>query len=404
MERNWTEKDISSLAARKKVLEALWTERYGKLPASPRYFSSPGRAEIVGNHTDHNLGKVLVAAISCDVFCLVEKREDDVVEIVSEGFHPIRIRLSDTERRERERGKSISFARGVMHYLQERGYAVGGFNAVTTSNVFRGAGVSSSAAFSVLVAEIENRLYLNGALSPMDKARAAQYAENVFFGKPCGLLDQSGVALGGLNKIDFADPENPVIGRAPTPAGYRLVLTSTGGSHAGLTSHYAAIKSEMSKVAGYFGQSVLRGIREEQIVENLRALREYAGDRAVLRALHYVAENERVDRAVAGLERGDVNAFLAAVQESGESSLGYLQNCSVPGGKEQPIVLGLRLSERYLKEGAFRMMGGGFAGTVLAIVHENCVEAYAAGMAAAFGKENVFFADVREAGACELHI
>ena len=399
------EKSIQeSFAARREVLESLWSERYGSLPKSPRYFSSPGRAEIVGNHTDHNLGKVLVSAISCDVLSLVEPRSDGVVEIVSAGFSPVSVRISDTERKEREKGKSVSFARGVIAYLKDRGYEVGGFSAVTTSNVFRGAGVSSSAAFAVLVAEIENALYLKGALSPMDKARAAQYAENVYFGKPCGLLDQSGVALGGLNKIDFADPENPVIRHVKKPEGYKLVLTSTGGSHAGLTSHYAAIREEMGKVAEYFHKPNLRALTEEEVVGELQALRAYAGDRAVLRALHYFAENERVDRAAEGLARGDVDTFLTAVRESGESSLGYLQNCSVPGGKEQPIVLGLRLSERYLKHGAFRVMGGGFAGTVLGICREDCAEEYALGMAKAFGQENVFFADVRESGTSELTI
>ena len=393
-----------AFTARIESLKNFWVTRYGRPSMRARVFSSPGRAEIVGNHTDHNLGKVLVSAISCDILCLVEPRRDGVVEITSEGFRPIRMRISDTARRESEKGKSPAFVRGVLNYLKERGYAIGGFSAVTASNVFRGAGVSSSAAFSVLVAEIENALYLDGALLPMDKARAAQYAENVYFGKPCGLLDQSGVALGGLNQIDFATPENPVIRRVPKPDGYRLVLTSTGGSHAGLTSHYAAIRKEMGKVAEYFGQQTLRALCEEQVVSELKALREYAGDRAVLRALHYFAENDRVDRAADGLVRGDVGAFLTAVKESGESSLSYLQNCSVPGAKEQPIVLGLRLSERYLKEGAFRVMGGGFAGTVLGICREDCTEEYAAGMAKAFGKENVFLADVREAGACEIQI
>lgn len=387
---------------RKTALEAFYRARYRSAPE--RWVSSSGRAEIVGNHTDHNLGKVLVSAISCDILCAAGRRTDGIVEIASEDFYPIRFSVKDLKCREREKGKSVALARGVCRAVSDAGYSFGGFSAVTSSNLFRGAGVSSSAAFEVLVAELVNALYLDGALSPERKARMAQYAENVYFGKPCGLLDQSGVALGGLHKIDFSDASAPVFEKIPRPKGYALVMTNTGGSHAKLTAHYAEIRKEMGCVAKYFGKTYLREVPFGQFEEALPALRGRVSDRALLRAFHFYEENVRVDRAADALKRGDTRAFLAQVRKSGESSLGYLQNCCVAGESAQPVVLALKLSERLVKEGAYRMQGGGFAGTVLAFLKEGEEEKYAAEMARVFGRENVFFADIREKGACELNI
>ena len=384
-------------------LRVAFEERFGHAPARARLFSSPGRAEIVGNHTDHNRGKVIVAALSCSVLCLAEPRADGVVEICSAGFRPIRFSIADTKRREGERGKSPAFARGVLHYLKGKGLPVGGFSAVTESNIFRGAGVSSSAAFSVLVAEVENELYLGGRLTPLEKAVAAQYAENEFFGKPCGLLDQTGIALGGLNEVDFCT-DTPAFRKLPPPKGYSVVLTATGGSHAELTAHYAAVRNEMGEVAAYFHKKYLREAALEDVMRELPALRKRVSDRAVLRALHFFEENARVERAAEGLLSGEIPAFLAAVRESGESSLRYLQNCSVPGSVDQPLVMGLKLTEMLIKRGAFRMMGGGFTGTVLAIVPDEDAKDYGAQMARVFGKESVFYADLREYGTCELQI
>ena len=384
-------------------LEAAFEARFGAAPVRARLFSSPGRAEIVGNHTDHNRGKVIVAALSCNVICLAEPRNDGIIEICSAGFRPIRFSIADTKRKESEQGKSPAFARGVIHYLKEKGLPVGGFSAVTESNIFRGAGVSSSAAFSVLVAEVENALYLGGKLTPLEKAIAAQYAENVYFGKPCGLLDQTGIALGGLHEVDFCT-DMPVFRKLPPPEGYSVVLTATGGSHAELTEHYAAVRSEMGEVAAYFHRQYLRELTMEDVMRELPALRERTSDRAVLRALHFFEENARVERAAEGLLSGDIPAFLAAVRQSGESSLRYLQNCSVPGSVDQPLVMGLKLSEMLVRRGAFRMMGGGFTGTVLAIVPDEDAHAYGTGMARVFGEENVFYADLREEGTCEMNI
>ncbi len=366
----------------------------------PRWFSSPGRAEIVGNHTDHNLGKVIVSAISCDILCAAAPRSDGVVEISSDSFAPIRFSIYDLGSREREKGKSVALARGVLHYFARMGYGFGGFSAVTHSNVFRGAGVSSSAAFEVLVAEIENVFYCGGTLSPIEKARAAQYAENVHFGKPCGLLDQMGIACGGLDKIDFG-AEEPLIRHVPQPRGYRLVLTNTGGSHAALTSHYADILREMSEVASFFGKTYLRELTLTDLEENLSRLRKRVSDRAILRAYHFFEENERVDRAAEALERGDLACFLTQVNESGRSSLAILQNCYVPGDIRQPLVLAAKMSERLLKDGACRLQGGGFAGSLIAFCPEGEERRYGREMARVFGRENVFYADFRDRGACE---
>lgn len=365
-----------------------------------RIFSSPGRAEIVGNHTDHNLGKVIVAAISCDILALAAPRDDGMIDIRAENFPSIRFSVHDLESREREKGKSIALVRGVLNYFARRGNRFGGFSAVTHSNVFRGAGVSSSAAFEVLIAEILDRLYL-GRLTPLEKAYAARYAENVYFGKPCGLLDQVGVACGGFNLVDFgSDP--PAVTPVPPLAGYRLVLTNTGGSHAALTNHYADIKRDMAEVSSFFGKHFLRELSAEELFSDLPALRKKVSDRAILRAAHFFEENERVDRAADALKKGDAPAFLQEVRESGESSLKWLQNCHVPASETQPVTLALKLSERILTDGAFRMMGGGFAGAVLAFCKEGTERSYGAQMARVFGRENVFYTGIRETGACEI--
>lgn len=390
------EKLDHTFAERRRGLERFFTASCGL--KAERWFSSPGRAEIVGNHTDHNGGKVLVSAISCDILCAAARRTDGMVEIVAEDFNPISFSVRDLEIREREKGKSVALARGVLSYLKRAGYSFGGFSAATHSTIFRGAGVSSSAAFEVLTAEIVNALYLGGALTPVQKALAGQYAENKYFGKPCGLLDQMGVALGGLTKIDFYG--EGAIERVPPLSGYRIVMTNTGGSHSKLTSHYADIRREMGEVAAFFGKSLLREITAEQLQDALPQIRRNVSDRAILRAFHFFAENERVDRAASALVRGDRADFFAQINGSGESSLGVLQNCYVPGGISQPVVLALQLSSRLIKDGAFRMQGGGFTGTVLAFCKEGSERAYGAEMARVFGKENVYYTQWRDTGAC----
>ena len=365
-------------------------------------FSSPGRAEILGNHTDHNHGKVLVASISCDIVAAVKKTDDNTVKICSEGYSPIKFTVDDTSAKSSELGTSIALARGVAEAIKKRGLKIGGFTAYLTSNVFKGAGVSSSAAFEVLVCEIFNDLYLDGCLSPVDKAVISQFSENIYFGKPCGLLDQSGIAIGSLSYLDFKTPTSPEIAKFDMPKGYTLVITNTGGDHATLTPHYAAIRSEMEAVAGCFGKKVLREVDYQDFLQNVNTVRERVNDRAVLRAMHFFEENQRVERACNALEKGDAREFLNAVNESGLSSLIRLQNCSVPAELSQPVILGIELSRSIIKDGAVRVHGGGFAGSILAIVNSNEAEGYASSMKKVFGDDNVFTAHVRPTGTAKM--
>ncbi len=391
-----------AFARRTEKLAAQFKKLTGREPDG--FYSASGRAEICGNHTDHNHGKVLVAAISCDVLAAVGKTDDGIVRVHSEGFPPFSLKADELSVNKAEYGKSVALARGVLKAVKDRGYAPGGFTAVTESTIFRGAGVSSSAAFELLITEIVNDLYLGGKLGKVEKAIISQYAENVYFGKPCGLLDQSGISLGGINEIDFCDPAAPAIETLSAPEGYTLVITNTGGSHAALTEHYAAIKSEMHGVAACFGKQFLRDVPPEKFYEAIPSLRKKVSERAILRACHFYEENERVDAAAAALKAGDVHTFLAAVEASGKSSLNCLQNCFVPGSCEQPVTLAIHLSNRIVKDGAVRVHGGGFAGTVLAYLADGEVEGYTAAMAGLFGAENVFTAGVRKYGATRLPV
>lgn len=364
------------------------------------FFSSPGRAEILGNHTDHNHGKVIVAAISCDLLAAVKKTNDRIVKICSVGYAPVCVNLDETELDKNEYGTSQALTKGVIQALKDRGLfeKLGGFTAHTISSIFKGAGVSSSAAFEVLVCEIFNKLYLNEILTDVDKAVISQYSENIYFGKPCGLLDQSGIAIGSLCKLDFNEPTKPVITKLAQPKGYTLVLTNTGGDHAALTPHYAAIRQEMESVAEYFGKNVLRDVPYQDFMAAIPSLKEKFSGRAIMRALHFYNENNRVDLAEKALAEGDTKTFLKCVNESGLSSLNLLQNCYVPGDVMQPVVLGIELSRQIIKDGAIRVHGGGFAGSILAFVKEEDTAEYVKTMKSVFGEENVFTANIRGVG------
>lgn len=366
---------------------------------SPDYiFSSPGRAEILGNHTDHNHGLVMVSSISCDTLAVVKKTNDNIVKICSHGFKPIEFNLNDVSIHKNEFGKSIALARGVAKGINNKGYSVGGFTAYTQSTVFKGAGVSSSASFEVLISEIFNYLYLGGKLSPLDKAIISQFAENEYFGKPCGLLDQSGISIGSLTKIDFKNPTSPIVTKLTPPSEYSLVITNTGGNHSVLTSHYAAIKTEMHEIANYFGKEFLRDVSYNDFMSNIANLKHHFNGRSILRALHFFNENERVLRAEKALKEHNLSEFLNCVNESGLSSLSLLQNCMVPDDKEQPVVLGIEYSRQIIKNGAIRVHGGGFAGSILAFVSHDEVDHYMSCMSNMFGNENVFKADFRTIG------
>ena len=388
----------SSRDERAKQLYDYFVKTEGK---EPEYiFSSPGRAEILGNHTDHNHGKVMVASINCDILCFASPVSDGTVTLCSEGYPAIRTTVTDDSICKEEYGTSLALVKGVCSKLRQMGYTFGGFVAYTTSNIFKGAGVSSSAAFEVLVCEIINLMYLDGKLDPVTKAIVSQFSENVYFGKPCGLLDQSGIALGSLSKLDFNTPEKPVIRTLTAPEGYTLVLTNTGGDHAKLTPHYAAIRTEMESIAEYFGEKVLRDVPEEKFLASMPALKAKFSSRAILRAIHFYNENKRVDLAEKALDEADSLAFLNQVASSGLSSMSVLQNCYVPGETNQPVMLAIEYSKQITKKSFFRVHGGGFAGSILAFVENSELEGYVEKMKAVFGEANVFTAQIRATGTC----
>ena len=381
----------------------LLTRRFDRsFTGEKTYFSSSGRIEILGNHTDHNHGKVLVGAISADTVACAARSERVVLK--SEGYSDIVVDLDKLEPLSRERGTSLALVKGVLAETRRRGYRIGGFCGVMSSNVFKGAGVSSSAAFEVLVCEMENVFYNDGRIGPIEKAQIAQYAENVYFGKPCGLLDQSGIALGGIAEIDFRDPASPSYETlTPCLEHYNVVLVNTGGDHSDLTAEYAAIRTEMEAVADLFGKSVLREVPYETFLAKLPELAARIDGRALLRALHFYDENRRVEAGAAALRAGDLDGFFAAVNGSGDSSARLLQNLFVGGETAQRIPLAVELSRRMMRRGgAARVHGGGFAGTVLAFVHDDDLADYLTALKAAFGSENVFLAALRGAGTCAL--
>ena len=392
--------DLNYYEDRIEALKRTFIENEGVTPDS--LFSSSGRAEILGNHTDHNHGLVMVASISCDVIAWVKATNDTIVKVCSEGYPPVIVDITDLEVKKEEYGLSDALVRGVAKAIIDRGYNIKGFTAYTTSSIFKGAGVSSSAAFEVLVSEIFNSLYLNGALNAVDRAVISQFAENVYFGKPCGLLDQSGISIGSLVKLDFNTPTKPVISQLNAPVGYTLVITNTGGDHASLTEHYAAIRKEMESIAEYFCKKVLRDVPYEEFLTKIPTLKRHFSGRAILRAIHFYNENERVLQAEKALSEGNVKEFLNAVNGSGLSSLVLLQNCMVPADVMQPVVLGIEYSRQIIKDGAVRVHGGGFAGSILAFVNDNEVDGYVSSMKKLFGNDNVFKASIRKVGTTKI--
>ena len=323
---------------------------YGEAEVS--LFSVPGRSEISGNHTDHNRGRVIAASIDLDIIAVAAKRGDDMISVTSKGFTPDNVKLNNLVPDKDDYGKSYALIAGVADGFVKSGYKIGGYNAYTTSNVFKGSGLSSSAAFEVMIGNILNHFYNDGVVKSPRIAQIAQYAENVFFGKPCGLMDQMACAVGGFITIDFADRDNPKI-EAPdfdlTAHGYSLCIINTGGNHTDLTDDYAAIPGEMKAVAGYFGRDVLGDITDTEVIENIPVLRERFGDRAVLRALHFIDENKRVDAQVDCLAKDDLDGFFSGVMASGDSSFRLLQNIfATKNPAEQGLTLALEMTKRAL--------------------------------------------------------
>lgn len=371
-------------------------------------FSVPGRSEVSGNHTDHNHGRVLAAAVNLDIIAVVSARDDDTVTVKSKGFEADTMKLSELAPVEKENFHSASLIRGVADGMKKNGHKIGGFDAYTTSNVLKGSGLSSSAAFEVIIGTIHNYLYNEGSVGAPEIARIAQYAENVYFGKPSGLMDQTACAVGGFIAIDFEDPKNAKIEKIPfdlTAAGYRLCITDTGGNHADLNEDYASVPAEMKLVASKFGKEVLRGLTKDDLLPKITELRAFCGDRAVLRALHFVAENDRVAVQADALRKGDFNAFLGFVRDSGRSSFMWLQNVyTTKNVSEQGVTLALCITEQLLAGSnyACRVHGGGFAGTMQAFVPEEKVASYREGMETVFGKGACTPLSIRADGAVML--
>jgi galactokinase len=377
-------------------------ERVFPEAGAPSLFSAPGRTEIGGNHTDHNGGRVLAAAVDLDIIAAVERTTDGKITVDSEGYPPHAVDLADLAPRPGERFTAQAVTRGVAARLRERDWRVGGFRACIASSVPRGSGLSSSAAYEVLLATIMNGLFNDSRIPPVEVAQAAQYAENVFFGKPCGLMDQTASAVGGFVAIDFRDTVRPEVRKVPVDfsrTGLSLVIVSTGGSHADLNEQYAAIAGEMKAVAQALGGRVLRDVGREQVLARMADLRASAGDRAVLRALHYFDENERVPRQAGALEEGRIEEFLALVLESGRSSWMLCQNCYADPA-HQGIPIALETSARILgTRGAWRVHGGGFAGTILAFVPADLLDRFTAAQCALFGPDACRSLSIRQPGA-----
>jgi galactokinase len=373
-----------------------------------RLFSAPGRTELGGNHTDHNRGKVLAASIQLDQAAVVAPRNDDIVVFRSTGYPDVVVDLKNTEADPAERGTTEALVRGIAAEFKRRGVGVRGFTANAASTVLPGSGLSSSAAIEVLVGKIFDNLYGGGKCSALELAQIGQKAENVFFGKPCGLMDQTACASGGVVAIDFRDPDAPqvtAIAFDPAAAGYALCVVDTRGSHADLTGDYAAIPAEMREAAAFFGKTVLRELDKETLMKKAGEMRKVLGDRALLRALHFFDENRRVDAMRAVLENGEpLSRYLDLVNESGHSSWELLQNIYAPHKlREQGIALALAISRDFIAgNGACRVHGGGFAGTIQSYVPLASLPAYRAGMEAVFGPGVVTELRIRSAGAVEL--
>ena len=370
-------------------------------------YSAPGRSEVGGNHTDHQHGEILAASINLDAIGIVKKTDDMKVSILSKGYTLITISLENLDMQEEEKETTIALIKGVVAGLANRGYKIGGFKAYITSDVLIGAGLSSSAAYETLIGNIVSGLYNNMSVSAEEIAIIGQFAENVYFGKPCGLMDQMACSVGNMVHVDFADINTPKVEKVTfdlNKYGYSLCITDTKGSHADLTADYAAVPEEMKKVAAFFGKEVLLGLTVDDILENIVKVREQVGDRGVLRALHFIRENERVQKEVSYLSDEDIEGFLKTVAASGNSSYKYLQNVySNADVQHQNVSLALAISEDFLGDnGVSRVHGGGFAGTIQAFVKNDIVIEYQKIMDKVFGQGACSVLKIRKYGGMKV--
>lgn len=392
---------------RKRYVDAInkYKELYGD--DDVEIYSAPGRSEVGGNHTDHQNGEVLAASINLDAIGIVKPLQEGTVKVVSDNYPMITIDLNDLELKEEEKETTVALIKGVLAGFVNKGYQIGGFQAYITSDVLIGAGLSSSAAFETLIGTILSGLYNDMKVSPVEIAIIGQYAENVYFGKPCGLMDQMACSVGNLVHIDFADKKNPVVEGVSCDLGkygYSLCITDTKGSHADLTADYAAVPAEMKAVAAVFGKEVLHGVKIEELYEKSAEIREKAGDRAYLRALHFVNENLRVQQEVAALKNGKFEEFLSVVKASGDSSFKYLQNVYTNHDVQyQNVSIALAISDTILgDDGVCRVHGGGFAGTIQAFVKNEVVEKYKKNMDHIFGEGSCNVLKIRKFGGMKV--
>ena len=374
-----------------------------------RYFSAPGRTEIGGNHTDHQRGRVLAGAVNLDTVAAVRCNGTNTIRIQSKGYPLCVVDLSCLEPQKEEINSTPALVRGIAARFTEMGYVVKGFDAYCESTVLPGSGLSSSAAYEVLIGTILNGLFCDGRISQPEIAMIGQYAENVFFGKPCGLMDQMASAVGNLVTIDFFDKDHPVIEPVNfdfASCGHALCIIDSGADHADLTDEYAAIPGEIKAVAAYFGKEVLTQIDEADFYAAIPAVRKECGDRAVMRCIHFYQENARVPYQVAALKEGDFEKFLSLVKQSGYSSYMYLQNVIPAGYKaHQDVAVALGLCEHFLKgRGAYRVHGGGFAGTIQAFVPFDILDAFVAGMDGALGQGACHVLSIRPQGGVEMEV
>ena len=366
-------------------------------------FSAPGRTEICGNHTDHQHGCVLAAAVDLETVATVQVNESNLIEIQSEGYPLVTVDLNDLTVREEEKNSTAALIRGVASAFVQRGAKLSGFRAEVRSTVLPGSGLSSSAAFEVLIGTILNELFFEKKLTAIEIAQIGQYAENVYFGKPCGLMDQMASSVGGMVYIDFEDPENPEVQKIDVDLatfGYGLCIIDTGADHADLTDEYAAIPGELAQLCQCFGKKYLREIPKAEFVQKISEIRGKVTDRAILRAFHIYRENDRVRQLVEALRWDDIEAFLDLIKDSGRSSWMYLQNITPAGAvQHQEVAVALALCETYLKgQGAFRVHGGGFAGTVQAFVPLDMLDSFKASIEEVLGENSCHVLNIRQQG------
>lgn len=394
------------------------TVRYDKLAADFKaffkndsgleFFSAPGRTEVGGNHTDHQHGRVLAAAVNLDIIAAATKRSDNLVVLKSAEYKKYdTVDISNLDMIPDEMERSASLIRGICARCEQLGYKIGGFNAYTISNVLKGSGLSSSAAFEVLVVTIINHFYNNDEINAVTVAQIAQYAENVYFGKPSGLMDQTASSVGGFTAIDFYSPSAPVLDKIDFDLrkyGYNLCIVDTKGSHADLTGEYAAIPVEMKSVAEFFGKTVLRDVDEDEFMRQVKVLRGIVGDRAVLRAMHFFDDNRCAKDEAEALKAGDFELFKTLVLKSGRSSLMKLQNVFASSEpQEQGLTIALAISEKILDgAGAFRVHGGGFAGTIQAYVPDELLEKYRTAIEKVYGQGSCYVLSIRNAGGTKV--